>query len=194
MSLQSFPEFSAFPLVLTSSTTQPTLPTGIRLIPRATPLCGGPSGYLSDPTPNTSRVQIVSMQCSEWSTITKAILQKDQLGTTMINSRPCWGYAKDNLLCESMCDRWSTPLLWLGVGWWTSLAILLQLVQFHRQSLPTPKNLPGSLATQPTQMPNQFINSGVTASVSAQQPCRSLYFRLPPKSPQESISLVIPAL
>ena len=44
------PEFSAFPPVLTPSTTPLT---GIRLNPCATPLWGGPSGHLADPTPNT---------------------------------------------------------------------------------------------------------------------------------------------
>ena len=44
------PEFSAFPPVLSSSA---ALPTGIRLNPCATPLWGGPSGHLADPTPNT---------------------------------------------------------------------------------------------------------------------------------------------
>ena len=47
------PEFSAFLPVFTSSTTTPTPLTGIRLNPCATPLCGGPSGHLADPTPNT---------------------------------------------------------------------------------------------------------------------------------------------
>ena len=50
MSLLGVPEFSAFPLVLTPST---TLLTGIRPNPCATALWGGPSGRLADPTPNT---------------------------------------------------------------------------------------------------------------------------------------------
>ena len=53
MSLLGVPEFSAFPPVFTSSTTTPTPLTGIRLNPCVTPLWGGPSGHLADPTPNT---------------------------------------------------------------------------------------------------------------------------------------------
>ena len=49
MSLLGVPELSAFPPVLSSST---TLPTGIRINPCATPLWSGPSGHLSDPTSN----------------------------------------------------------------------------------------------------------------------------------------------
>ena len=47
-------QFSAFPPVLSSSTTTPTPLTGIRLNPCATPLWCGPSGPLACPTPNTS--------------------------------------------------------------------------------------------------------------------------------------------
>ena len=50
ISLLGVPEFSAFSLAFTSSTT--TL-TGNRLNPCATRLCGGPSGHLADPTLNT---------------------------------------------------------------------------------------------------------------------------------------------
>ena len=53
MSLLGAPEFSAFPSVLTSSTTTPTRLTGISLNPCATPLWCGQSGHLADPTPNT---------------------------------------------------------------------------------------------------------------------------------------------
>ena len=53
MSLLGVPEFSAFPPVLFSSTSTPTPLTGVRLNPCASPLWGGPSGPLADPTPNT---------------------------------------------------------------------------------------------------------------------------------------------
>ena len=53
MSLLGVPEFTPFPPVCTSATTTPTPLTGIRLDPCATPLWGGPSGHLADPTPNT---------------------------------------------------------------------------------------------------------------------------------------------
>ena len=52
MSLLNVPS-TPFPLVFSPSTTTPTPLTGIRLNPRATPLWGGPSGHLADPTPNT---------------------------------------------------------------------------------------------------------------------------------------------
>ena len=52
MSLLNVPS-TPFPPVFSPSTTTPTPLTGIRLNPRATPLWGGPSGHLADPTPNT---------------------------------------------------------------------------------------------------------------------------------------------
>ena len=52
MSLLNVPS-TPFPLVFSPSTTTPTPLTGIRLNPRATPLWGGPSGHLADPTPST---------------------------------------------------------------------------------------------------------------------------------------------
>ena len=52
MSLLNVPS-TPFPLVFSPSTTTPTPLTGIRLNPCATPLSGGPSGHLADPTPNT---------------------------------------------------------------------------------------------------------------------------------------------
>ena len=52
MSLLNVPS-TPFPPVFSPSTATPTPLTGIRLNPCATPLWGGPSGHLSDPTPNT---------------------------------------------------------------------------------------------------------------------------------------------
>ena len=45
--------FDPFPPIFSSPPTTPTPLTGIRLNPCATPLWGGPSGHLADPTPNT---------------------------------------------------------------------------------------------------------------------------------------------
>ena len=53
MSLLGVLEFSVCLRVLPSSMTPPTPLTGIRPNPCATPLWGGPSGHLADPTPNT---------------------------------------------------------------------------------------------------------------------------------------------
>ena len=53
MSLLGVLEFSAFPLVLSSSTTQPIPLTGIRLNPCGTPFWCRPSGHLADPTPDS---------------------------------------------------------------------------------------------------------------------------------------------
>ena len=50
MQFLGVPELSAFVFVSSSSTTPLS---GIRLNPCATPLGGGPSGYLADPTTNT---------------------------------------------------------------------------------------------------------------------------------------------
>ena len=52
MSLLNVPS-TPFPPVFSPSTTTPAPLTGIRLNPCATPLWGGPSGHLADPTPNT---------------------------------------------------------------------------------------------------------------------------------------------
>ena len=52
MSLLSVPQIP-FPPVFTPSSNTPTPLTGIRQNPCATPLWGGPSGHLADPTPNT---------------------------------------------------------------------------------------------------------------------------------------------
>ena len=57
MSLLGVPEVTPFPPVCTWSTTTPTPLTGIRPNPGATPLWGGPSGHLADPTPNTKRLE-----------------------------------------------------------------------------------------------------------------------------------------
>ena len=59
MSLLGVIEFSAFLPVLTSSMT-PLI--GIRLIPCATPLWGGPSGHLADPTLNAVLHETVSIE------------------------------------------------------------------------------------------------------------------------------------
>ena len=53
MSLLGVPEFPPFPPIFSSPTTTPTPLNEIRLNPCATPLWGGPSGHLADPTPNT---------------------------------------------------------------------------------------------------------------------------------------------
>ena len=53
MPLLGVPEFTSFLPVFALATTTPTPRTGIRLNPCATPLWGGPSGHLADPTPNT---------------------------------------------------------------------------------------------------------------------------------------------
>ena len=53
MSPLGVPQLSAFPPVMPSSTKPPTALTGIGLNPCATPLWGGPSGHLADPTPST---------------------------------------------------------------------------------------------------------------------------------------------
>ena len=63
--------FSAFPSVLTSSSTTPTPLTGIRRNPCPTPFWAGMSGHLADPTPNTRwthRKSILkeSMQMKYW--------------------------------------------------------------------------------------------------------------------------------